>query len=311
MNRDYEEFIQKAKEILSPCWRKAKKIVQRIFSGRYLIFLKKPRVWIWFAMVLYPFLWPYLHYGFFSLSVLLMFLVPEMLLCFLVLSRPAEALLRRLEDARRVATQTEKERLLPLFNSVYEQVKESSPMFHSSVTLYLIDTAEVNAYALGYDSIILTRGLVETLTDEEIKGTLAHEFAHILNGDSQVQQLLSFATSVWLWIVLALDWILKKIIVIFGSGFFGSIASILHSILAFAANVVINFFLLIVSAPSKLLEYRADEYASSIGYGEGLKNALYKLYDMQVTDKQRLITRLQEDHPRLAYRIERLEHLEI
>lgn len=323
MQRNYAAEWQDVKKTLVHIGKKVKGLAKRIFSGRFFIFVKRPRLWLWLLFLDFPYLYSYayhnlfhFYYGFqfhsFMLLLLLavMLLIPQLLLCFIVLSRPVEAFLRRLEDARRIATQAETERLLPLFENVYHTVLKQKPRFHKSIHLYIIDTAEVNACSVGYDSIILTRGLIQTMNDEEIKGTLAHEFAHILKGDSQIQQLLYFATSWLLWIVLALDKFLRFISDAAGGGFFGTIAFFLHSVLTFVVNLVVNFFLLIVSAPNKILEYRADEYAFSIGYGEGLKSALYKLYDMQISDKQKLITRLQEDHPRVAYRIERLEHLE-
>ncbi|MEQ8433601.1 MAG: M48 family metallopeptidase [Oceanicaulis sp.] len=53
--------------------------------------------------------------------------------------------------------------------------------------LRLIETASLNAYASGLgekDAVItVTRGLVDTLTDDELEAVLAHELTHVINRD--------------------------------------------------------------------------------------------------------------------------------
>lgn len=53
--------------------------------------------------------------------------------------------------------------------------------------LFIIETNALNAYASGINektySVTLTRGLVNTLTDEELEGVIAHELMHIRNKD--------------------------------------------------------------------------------------------------------------------------------
>jgi heat shock protein HtpX len=60
--------------------------------------------------------------------------------------------------------------------------------------LEIIDTHARNAFACDidgeYSRIFLTRGLLESLSEDEIEAVIAHELAHILSGDSR---LLSFS----------------------------------------------------------------------------------------------------------------------
>lgn len=53
--------------------------------------------------------------------------------------------------------------------------------------LRIIETASLNAYASGLgekDAVItVTRGLVDTLTDDELEAVLAHELTHVINRD--------------------------------------------------------------------------------------------------------------------------------
>ena len=52
--------------------------------------------------------------------------------------------------------------------------------------IYIIDNSP-NAFATGRNpsnaAIAVTRGLIEKLTQNELKGVVAHELAHILNRD--------------------------------------------------------------------------------------------------------------------------------
>ncbi len=54
----------------------------------------------------------------------------------------------------------------------------------------LEDEAGINAFAAGYqpdDAVIgVTRGCIERLSRDELQGVVAHEFAHILNGDMRL-----------------------------------------------------------------------------------------------------------------------------
>ncbi len=56
--------------------------------------------------------------------------------------------------------------------------------------LQIIETPALNAYAAGLREgqyvIAVTRGLVDTLTDDELEGVLAHELTHIRNRDTQL-----------------------------------------------------------------------------------------------------------------------------
>ena len=56
--------------------------------------------------------------------------------------------------------------------------------------VYVIDTGGMNAFAAGPDptrSVIgVTRGLIESLTRDELQGVIAHEYSHIFHGDTRI-----------------------------------------------------------------------------------------------------------------------------
>lgn len=60
--------------------------------------------------------------------------------------------------------------------------------------VYLLDQDGVNAFAAGFtpsDTVIgVTRGALELLTRDELQGVIAHEFSHILNGDTRMKMRL-------------------------------------------------------------------------------------------------------------------------
>lgn len=59
-------------------------------------------------------------------------------------------------------------------------------------TLYIENRSRPESYAVGGRSngtIIVTRGLVRQLSDEEVEAVLAHEVAHLANGDSRIMSL--------------------------------------------------------------------------------------------------------------------------
>ncbi len=61
--------------------------------------------------------------------------------------------------------------------------------------IYVIETRTLNAFALGrepaFGVVVVTKGLVDTLDQDELRAVLAHEIAHILNGDSMAGGLMA------------------------------------------------------------------------------------------------------------------------
>ncbi|MDX8403281.1 MAG: M48 family metallopeptidase, partial [Mariprofundaceae bacterium] len=57
--------------------------------------------------------------------------------------------------------------------------------------IYLLEQQGINAFAAGFtpsDTVIgITRGAVELLNRDQLQGVMAHEFSHILNGDSAMK----------------------------------------------------------------------------------------------------------------------------
>lgn len=106
--------------------------------------------------------------------VLIIYVVCMVLAC----TPPAEWIYRKIQGVRPLATQKEKERLLPLFEEVYEQAQEVDENLSKNIGLYIQDSMEINAFAFGRHTVVITKGSMELLNDDEIKGLLAHELGH-------------------------------------------------------------------------------------------------------------------------------------
>ena len=150
---------------------------------------------------------------------------------------------------------------------------------HRVPDVYILPTATPNAFAGGMDEksayIGVTQGLLDLLDTEELEGVLAHEMAHVLNLDIQLNTVITSLVSV---IAVLGEIILrgnrrssKK-----------SSAEGLFLVIMIAALVLSPFVrfigqLLQLSA-SREREYLADATAIQLaGYNQGLIRALKKL----------------------------------
>lgn len=272
---------------------------------RFIIFKKRPRLIIW-LVVTFLVLWSSFGVNWFGFifSLILFFIIIN-----IALSDTVEKILRKIEDMRRVATKTEKERLLDLYDRVYTQAKAKDKYMSNKIKLYIVDDISINAFALGRNSIAITRGAMEQLNDNEIEALLAHEFGHMRHGDPQLNILLKIGTTFYIWVLLLFKGVIKYINRATSDGSLGDmITNLLEVIIDLTIQVILIIWTVIVSKDNRNKEYRADNFACDLGYREDLLSALYKLYRMQINDKRSLLTRIQSDHPRLAYRIENLEN---
>lgn len=137
--------------------------------------------------------------------------------------------------------------------------------------LYLIPSDQPNAFATGRNAkksaVAVTKGLMNTLSEEELSGVIAHELAHIRNRDILTQSVAAAIGSAITWIAYMLLWVGG------GSnnalGVIGSLAMVLLAPLAAG---------LIQMAVSRQREFAADATGASIcGNPEWLASALLRL----------------------------------
>ena len=139
------------------------------------------------------------------------------------------------------------------------------------IEICVIDNMTVNAMALGRNTIAVTKGAMQTFTEDELKAVIGHEIAHLVHGDTMASiyaivgnGILSVFVLIARLFLLLLDWV--------QSAFTGkrSIFSALMLLirLYFEFSIwFLNFGLqVILSVNSRKNEFKADLFSYSIGY---------------------------------------------
>ena len=137
--------------------------------------------------------------------------------------------------------------------------------------LYVIPQEQPNAFATGrnpkHSAVAVTAGIRKLLTDDELRGVLAHELGHVRNHDILLTSVASAIGTAITWIAYMLLW--------FGgddNSPLGAIASIALVLLAPLAAGIIQM------AISRQREFSADATGAEIcGNPESLASALLRL----------------------------------
>ena len=104
----------------------------------------------------------------------------------------AESFWRIVQGVRPLRLRGEKNRLRPIFREVSTAAIKTNEGFRWRIGLYIKEDMSVNAFSLGRGTLILTRGSLVLLNDEELKGLIAHELGHFAHYDP----IVSLVTSV-------------------------------------------------------------------------------------------------------------------
>ena len=208
-------------------------------------------------------------------------------------------------------------RLVPLFNEVYARAKMKDPILSPNVKLYMINDPYPNAFALGRNTVCVTRGLLH-LDDEEIKGIFAHEFSHLSNKDTDFLLFIYIGN-----LVMTFGFMIARAIICIIGFFLGVAASddddydvvkglrgLIFARLAdlfyvIAVGLYTKLGLILVRHSMRKQEYEADKFAYDLGYGEQLRDALTQLQDTDETPKK-FAANLMSTHPDMFSRIDKL-----
>lgn len=183
------------------------------------------------------------------------------------------------------------------------------------------ESEDLNAFATGPTKsrslVAVSTGLLKNMNENEIDGVLAHEVAHIANGDMVTMALLQG-------IVNAFVMFLARVMGFFASQF---VSDDKRSIVQFGTVFVLEILLgilglIVVSAFSRRREYRADSGGAALSNRDNMIAALERLklnYHMdQIEDQPAIaslkisgkaggILKLFSTHPDLDDRIARLK----
>lgn len=231
------------------------------------------------------------------------------------LSPLGEWILRLINGVRKLYTRREKDYLIPLFEEICEDVKQDYPNL-PDLEICIMDSLTVNACAMGKHTIAVTRGAVETFTEDELKGILLHEIGHIVHGDTKATLLNLIGNGLFSIgvIIIKLALLILDLLLLPLFNETKGITALVTSFIRFVFNILLFAFTLtgniILSINSRSNEYSADYFAYKMAYGEELISALYLLQKMSLGEDMALIQKMQASHPHIAKRIGRLEHLE-
>jgi heat shock protein HtpX len=137
--------------------------------------------------------------------------------------------------------------------------------------MYMIPSDQPNAFATGrnpkHSAVAVTRGITKLLSEDELRGVLAHELTHVRNRDILIQSVASAIGTAITYLAYMLMW--------FGdddNGPLGLVAALAMVILAPIAASIIQL------AISRQREYAADAGGAELcGNPESLASALLRL----------------------------------
>ena len=235
----------------------------------------------------------------------------------IALSSLGEWFFRLINGCKKIIDPRILNRLIPLFNEVYARAKMKDPILSSNIRLYMINDHYPNAFALGRNTVCVTRGLLY-LDDEEIKGIFAHEFSHLSNKDTDFLLFIYIGNLVMtcgFMIARAMIWIISFFLGVATSDhddydvvkglrglIFARLADLLYVI---AVGLYTKLGLILVRHSMRKQEYEADKFAYDLGYGEQLRDALTQLQDTNEAPKK-FAANLMSTHPDIFSRIDKL-----
>lgn len=217
-----------------------------------------------------------------------------------------------------IDSNTHDPRLQSLVQRVHSFARRAQLPQMPEVGIY--DSPELNAFATGPTKnralVAVSTGLLEKMTEKEVDGVLAHEVAHIANGDMVTMTLVQG-------IVNAFVMFFARVVGYFASQF---VEEDKRPIVQFGIVIALEIFLgmlgmMVVAFFSRRREYRADAGGASLSSRENMVAALERLranYEGSPEDQPALATlkisgksggflKLFSTHPDLSLRIARLK----
>jgi len=225
----------------------------------------------------------------------------------LAFSSSAEKMWRRISGIRPLRLRREMERLVPLFKEVYTGAFRTDPTLSRHIKLYIKEDMSINAFAFGKSSMIITRGSLELLSDDCLKGLMAHEFGHFAHGDT-IASLFATVSNLFLSLAVKTTTDLKARYERNENG--GLLHGALKGLCDFVYYIFRGFQFLgdvILMRHSRKQEYMADDFAERAGFGKELTEVLLEIYGVAIERPQSVKEQLRSTHPHITLRIAQLE----
>ena len=204
-----------------------------------------------------------------------------------------------------------------LFNTVSRLARQAN-LPQPEVGYY--ESPEVNAFATGPSKkrslVAVSSGLLRGMRQDEIEGVLAHELAHIQNGDMVTMTLIQGVVNAF---VLYLSRVIASIV---RNAVDERYAFLLGFVVTIVLDIVLGIFgMMIVAWFSRAREFRADAGAATLAGREKMIGALRRLQSttrlidtsepelatLKISNRQAMM--LFSTHPPLEARIAALENM--
>lgn len=183
------------------------------------------------------------------------------------------------------------------------------------------ESGDLNAFATGPSRsnslVAVSTGLLDRMSDQEVEGVLAHEVAHIANGDMVTMTLLQG-------VVNSFGMFLARVIGYIASTFVDEEkAPIVQMVSTIVLDILFSILgLFVVAYYSRKREFRADAGGASLGGRDKMIAALKRLQSeferpmeenkspvaaMQISNRSKSLLSMLSTHPSLENRIQRLQ----
>ncbi|AZZ35921.1 protease HtpX [Bdellovibrio sp. qaytius] len=183
----------------------------------------------------------------------------------------------------------------------------------------IFDSPEMNAFATGPSRsnslVAVSSGLMNKMNKDEVEGVLAHEIAHVANGDMVTMTLVQG-------VVNAFGMFLSRVIGhILSTQVEEKSARTVRWVSTLILDIVFSILgMFVVTAFSRYREYRADAGGANLGGKDKMIRALQRLQQetapipaeapmasFQISDRKTKFIDLLRTHPKLEDRIARLQ----
>lgn len=212
------------------------------------------------------------------------------------------------------------EKLFNCYQRVREKSEEEGYQVPRNIKICLIPRGEMNAYCFGARSIGVTEGALN-LDNKTVEAIIAHELAHLFNGDSILNMVLminclgiiiiltfyQFALIAIVYIIMIVCCLIGLFRFSFASYFITSkISGLIKIVMEAAKIIVLQTSRLVISALGRKSEFIADRFAARMGYTFYLRRFLERFAPDRGTVEQSFFAVLYDTHPSTAQRIQEL-----
>ena len=207
------------------------------------------------------------------------------------------------------------QKLQNCFKRVKTKAEADCKYVFKGIKIYYIPSDQINAYAFGWRSIGVTDGALN-LDTRTVESLIAHEYGHIVNGDSVLNMVMTvnclgiaailafyqFAFLAAIYIIVLIACLIGVMRFSFVSYFItNKITSLVRWIGQFIQQGALSLCEVVIRIVGRKGELLADVYASNIGYGFYLRNFLSRFPDER--QRQNFTEVLYSTHPANEIRI--------